>query len=66
MTSSWVLDLQQEVQGSDCDVLHTLRKAHLIATKLKLIDCSVPIRVGLSVYLGESNRKGGETKWQRS
>lgn len=34
--SSLVLDLQQEVLKPDCDILNALRKAHLIATKLKL------------------------------
>lgn len=34
--SSIVLDLQQEVLKPDCDILNALRKAHLIASKLKL------------------------------
>ena len=34
--SSIVLDLQQEVLKPECDVLNALRKAHLIASKLKL------------------------------
>lgn len=34
--SSVVLDLQQEVLQPDCDILHALRMAHLIASKLKL------------------------------
>lgn len=34
--SSIVLELQQEVLKSDCDILNALRKAHVIAVKLKL------------------------------
>lgn len=34
--SSIVLELQQELLKSDCDVLNALRKAHVIAVKLKL------------------------------
>lgn len=34
--SSMVLELQQEVLKSDCDILNALRKAHLIAVKLRL------------------------------
>lgn len=34
--SSIVLDLQQEILKHDCDILNALRKAHLIASKLKL------------------------------
>ncbi len=36
MMGSLVLDLQREVLKSNCDTLNALRKAHLIATKLKL------------------------------
>ena len=35
---SIVLDLQNEIISSDCDVVNILRKAHLIAFKLKLTD----------------------------
>ena len=38
MNNSLVLDLQQEILKPDCDVLNALRKAHLIASKLKLIE----------------------------
>ena len=41
---SLVLDLQQEVLKSDCDVLSALRKAHLIAAKLQLQDFDVWIQ----------------------
>lgn len=34
--SSLVLDLQRDVLNKDCDILGALRKAHVIATKLKL------------------------------
>lgn len=34
--SSIVLELQQEVLKPECDILNALRKAHLIASKLKL------------------------------
>lgn len=36
MSSSLVLDLQQEVLKPDCDIVNVLRKAHLIASKFKL------------------------------
>ena len=36
--SSIVLDLQAELVSSECDILSSLRKAHIIATKLKLVD----------------------------
>lgn len=36
--SSLVLGLQQEVLKTDCDILNALRKAHLIASKLKLTE----------------------------
>ena len=34
--SSIVLELQQEVLKPECDILSALRKAHVIASKLKL------------------------------
>ena len=34
--SSIVLELQQEVLKTDCDILNALRKAHVIASKLQL------------------------------
>lgn len=36
--SSLVLDLQQEILKPDCDILNALRKAHIIAIKLKLTE----------------------------
>ena len=35
---SIVLELQNEIVSSNCDVVNILRKAHLIASKLKLND----------------------------
>lgn len=48
--SSIVLDLQQEVLKPDCDVLNSLRKAHLIATKLKLQEFDNWIKSELNGY----------------
>ena len=36
--SSIVLQLQQELISGNCDILNALRKAHIIAVKLKLDD----------------------------
>lgn len=33
-----VLELQKEILSSNCDIVNVLRKAHLIAVKLKLSD----------------------------
>ena len=35
---SIVLELQNEIVSSNCDVVNILRKAHLVASKLKLND----------------------------
>lgn len=48
--SSLVLDLQQEVLKPDCDVLNVLRKAHLIAAKLKLNEFDAWIQLELNGY----------------
>lgn len=48
--SSLVLDLQQEVLNSDCDILAALRKAHLIAAKLKLTEFDAWIQTELNGY----------------
>ena len=37
-SKSIVLDLQKDVMQSDCDIVNILRKAHVIATKLDLIE----------------------------
>lgn len=50
--SSIVLDLQQEVLKPDCDILNALRKAHLIASKLKLKEFDVWIMHELNGYAG--------------
>ena len=34
--ASIVLDLQKEILSPNCDIVNVLRKAHLIAVKLKL------------------------------
>lgn len=48
--SSIVLDLQQEVLKPDCDILNSLRKAHLIASKLKLHDFDTWVQSELNGY----------------
>ena len=48
--SSLVLDLQQEVLKPDCDILNALRKAHLIAAKLKLTEFDSWIMSELNGY----------------
>ena len=48
--SSLVLDLQQEVLKPDCDILNALRKAHLIAAKLKLSEFDSWIMSELNGY----------------
>ncbi len=47
---SLVLDLQQEVLKPDCDILNALRKAHLIAAKLKLTEFDSWIQRELNGY----------------
>lgn len=47
---SIVLDLQNEIISSDCDVVNILRKAHLIAFKLKLTDFDQWIQYELNGY----------------
>ena len=47
---SLVLDLQQEILNPNCDVLHALRKAHLIAVKLKLTEFDAWIQSELNGY----------------
>ncbi len=48
--SSIVLDLQKEVLEPDCDILNALRKAHLIASKLKLKEFDAWLRAELDGY----------------
>ena len=36
-----VLELQQDLLSKDCDILNALRKAHIIATKLKLSELQI-------------------------
>ena len=51
--SSIVLDLQAELVSSECDILSSLRKAHIIATKLKLVDFDWWIQKELNGYDSE-------------
>lgn len=46
-----VLELQNEIVSSNCDVVNILRKAHLIASKLKLADFDQWIQHELMVIL---------------
>lgn len=48
--NSLVLDLQQKVLRPDCDILDALRKAHLIAAKLKLAEFDSWIQNELNGY----------------
>ena len=50
--SGLVLDLQQELLQENCDVLNVLRKAHLIAAKLKLSEFDAWIMSELNGYRG--------------
>lgn len=50
--SSLVLDLQKELLDSGCDVLHALRKAHVIAVKLNLRDFDRWVQNELNGYKG--------------
>ena len=49
--SSLVLDLQQEILNKNCDILNSLRKAHLIAAKLQLKEFDVWIQNELNGYV---------------
>lgn len=48
--SSIVLELQQEVLKPDCDVLNALRKAHVIAVKLRLKEFDTWVQQELNGY----------------
>ncbi|WP_443623567.1 AbiTii domain-containing protein [Catenibacterium sp.] len=48
--ASIVLDLQKEILSPNCDIVNVLRKAHLIAVKLKLSDFDQWIQYELSGY----------------
>lgn len=47
---SIVLELQKEITSSNCDIVNVLRKAHLIASKLKLTDFDQWIQYELDGY----------------
>ena len=48
--SSIVLELQQDLLDKNCDILQVLRKAHLIASKLKLAEFDMWIHSELNGY----------------
>ena len=48
--ASIVLELQEEVLSPNCDIVTVLRKAHLIAVKLKLSDFDQWIQYELNGY----------------
>lgn len=50
MKNSLVLQLQSEILSPECDVLNALRKAHVIASKLKLVEFDDWIRNELDGY----------------
>lgn len=52
---SIVLELQNEIVSSNCDVVNILRKAHLIASKLKLADFDQWIKHELNGYPDEES-----------
>ncbi|XQS64060.1 ABC transporter substrate-binding protein [Gardnerella sp. KA01002] len=52
---SIVLELQNEIVSSNCDVVNILRKAHLIASKLKLNDFDQWIQHELNGYPDEGS-----------
>lgn len=52
---SIVLELQNEIVSSNCDVVNILRKAHLIASKLKLNDFDQWIKHELNGYPDEES-----------
>lgn len=54
--SSAVLDLQQEILKPECDILNALRKAHLIASKLKLHEFDTWIMYELNGYSDGSKK----------
>ena len=47
---SIVIELQQELLNKDCDILQVLRKAHLIASKLRLTEFDLWIQSELNGY----------------
>ncbi len=49
-----VLELQQDLLSKDCDILNALRKAHIIATKLKLSEFDSWIQKELNGYKSEN------------
>lgn len=48
--SSFVVDLQNEITDPNCDIINVLRKAHLIAAKLKLTEFDAWIQGELGGY----------------
>lgn len=59
---SIVLELQHELLQKDCDVLQALRKAHVIAVKLKLTEFDSWIQSELNGYKGNAESVPGYRK----
>lgn len=53
--SSIVLELQAEILSGDCDIVNILRKAHVVASKLKLDEFDTWIQYELNGYTHCSN-----------
>lgn len=53
---SIVLELQQELLQQDCDIVNALRKAHLIAAKLKLSEFDAWLQNELNGYTGQNDQ----------
>lgn len=53
--NSLVLDLQQELMNPDFDLMISLRKAHIIASKLKLKEFDCWIQTELNGYMEKDN-----------
>lgn len=54
--SSVIIELQNELLGTNCDILKALRQAHLIASKLDLVEFDEWIQSELNGY--ECNKDG--------
>ena len=48
--SSAVIDLQEAITSPDCDIVNVLRKAHVIAAKLKLTEFDKWVQYELNGY----------------
>ena len=54
---SIVLELQNEIVSSNCDVVNVLHRAHLIASKLKLTDFDKWIQYELNGYPDQESKR---------